>query len=104
MEQLDAFDRELHGSSSISPLELVRPPPHELGADVSRSVRACVADGSRAAQINITTVYRKEWLPAITGREPEPLPAPTTRSAPPKAEATATTTNTEEEEAAASQG
>lgn len=100
MEQLDAFDRELHGSSSITPLELVRA-PHELGAHVA--MRACVADGSWAAQINITTVYRKEWLPAITGREPEPLAAPTTRSAPPKAEAT-TTTNAEEEEAAASQG
>ncbi|ELR20038.1 dual specificity phosphatase [Acanthamoeba castellanii str. Neff] len=73
MEQLDAFERELHGSSSITPLEL----------------------------INITTVYRKEWLPAITGREPEPLPAPTTRSAPPT---TAAATNTEEEEAATSQG
>jgi hypothetical protein len=29
MEQLDAFDRELHGSSSITPLELVRAPSWE---------------------------------------------------------------------------
>jgi hypothetical protein len=28
-------------------------------------------------------VYRKEWLPAMSGQEPEPLPAPTTRSTPP---------------------